>query len=63
MVLMRNWPLIMILDLIFVIRRYNQSWVKGLIVREHHTSSGIPKIIVPTPVLTLALPAPFIFAS
>jgi len=56
-------PLIMILLLILVIRRYPQSWVPVLIVREHHTSSGIPNIIMSRSVPTLALPAPFIFAS
>jgi hypothetical protein len=56
-------PLIMILLKIVVIRRYSQSWVPVLIVREHHTSSGIPNIIVSLSVPTLALPTPFIFAS
>jgi len=56
-------PLIIILLKIVVIRRYPQSWVPVLIVREHHTSCGIPNIIVSLSVPTLALPAPFIFAS
>ena len=56
-------PMIMILLLILVIRRYPQSGYPVLIVRELHTSSGIPNIIVPPYVPTFALPAPLIFAS
>jgi hypothetical protein len=56
-------PLNMILLLIVVIRRYPQSWVPVLIVRELHTSGWIPNIIVSPSVPALALPAPFIFAS
>ena len=49
--------------IIFVIRRNPERWVPWLAVRELHTSSGITNCKVARVILTLALPAPFIFAS
>jgi hypothetical protein len=60
---MTNDPLVIIPELIIVIRRYPQSWIPALRVRELHTSSGIPRNIMTWLVLLFALPAPFIFAS
>ena len=63
--LLKTHPIaiVSLIIIIFVIRRSSKRWIAWLIVRELHTSSGITNCKVARPVLTLALPAPFIFAS
>ena len=63
--LLKTHPIaiVSLIIIIFVIRRNPERWIPWLIIRELHTSSGITNCKVARPVLTLALPAPFIFAS